>query len=131
MRNLCSMAPYEKLRAWQETHQLVLNVYGTTESWPSRELYGLTSQARRAAFSIAANISEGVAKRGQREFRRFLDMALGSMSELSYILLVARELGLLDKEKWESLDAQRNRAGKLLWRLYEAVQRRAQTQDGR
>jgi four helix bundle protein len=121
------MPPYENLRAWQEAHRLVLSVYRATESWPSRELYGLTSQARRAAFSIAANISEGVAKHGPREFRRFLDIALGSTSELSYVLRVARDLALVSETDWEQLESQRDLAGKLLWRLYESVRRRAET----
>jgi four helix bundle protein len=97
---------------------VVLSVYRTTEAWPNREQYGLTSQARRAAFSIAANIAEGVAKRGEREFRRFLDIAIGSSSELCYVLRVALDLGLLSESKWEELEKQRNAAGKLLWRLY-------------
>jgi four helix bundle protein len=125
------MPPYEKLRAWQEAHRLVLSVYRATESWPARELYGLTSQARRAAFSIAANISEGVAKRGRREFRRVLDIALGSTSELSYVLRVARDLALFSESNWERLESQRDLAGKLLWRLYESVRGRGETQGGR
>jgi four helix bundle protein len=125
------MAPYEKLRAWQEAHKLVLSVYRATESWPTREMYGLTSQARRAAFSIAVNITEGVARRGQREFRRFLDLGLGSTSELSYILRVARDLGMLSPSDWDRLEGQRDLAGKLLWRLYESVRRRAEAQGGR
>jgi four helix bundle protein len=125
------MAPFENLRAWQEAHQLVLGVYRATESWPTREMYGLTSQARRAAFSIAANIAEGVAKRGQREFRRFLDIALGSSSELCYILRVARDLALLSEGECEKLEHQRDQAGKLLWRLYESVRRQSETHVGR
>ena len=119
------MAPYEKLRAWTASHQVVLTVYRATESWPQRELYGLTSQARRAAFSIAANIAEGVAKRGEREFRRFLDFALGSSSELCYVLRVARDLGLLQESNWQELETQRNAAGKLLWRLYQTARGRS------
>ena len=125
------MPPFEDLRAWRLSHQVVLGVYRATTGWPARELYGLTSQARRAAFSIAANISEGVAKRGQREFRRFLDNALGSTSELCYILLVARDLELLSRHEWDVLEQQRDLAGKTLWRLYESVSRKAQTRDSR
>lgn len=94
-------------------------------------MYGLTSQARRAAFSIAANISEGVAERGQREFRRFLDVALGSTSELGYVLRVARDLALITESDWERLEKQRDLAGKLLWRLYDSVRRRSEKDDGR
>ena len=94
-------------------------------------MYGLTSQARRSAFSIAANLAEGVSKRGQREFRRFLDIALGSTSELCYFLRLAHDLSLLSTTEWERLEGQRNHAGKLLWRLYESVRRQAETQDSR
>ena len=114
------MAPYEKLRAWQASHQVVLQVYRATETWPKREIYGLSSQARRAAFSVAANIAEGVAKRGEREFRRFLDIAIGSSSELR----VARDLEFLSKSAWEDLEKGRDTAGKLLWRLYLAARGR-------
>jgi four helix bundle protein len=76
------MRPYEDLRAWQLAHELVLAVYRSTRTWPSTERYALSSQARRAAFSVAANIVEGAANGGQKEFRRFLDMSIGSISEL-------------------------------------------------
>ena len=119
------MAPYERLRAWKHSHQVVLDVYRATAIWPRHELYGLTIQARRAAFSIAANIAEGAAKRGAREFRRFLDIAIGSSSELSYTLRVALDLGMLSRKDWEKLEAERNAAGKQLWRLYESVGNKA------
>jgi four helix bundle protein len=85
------------------------------------EKYGLTSQARRAAFSAAANIAEGSAKRGSREFRRFLDISLGSLAELSYIFLLARELGYLKAEIWGEIEALRDHAGRLTWGLYRAL----------
>lgn len=74
------MKRYERLEAWHATHQLVLLTYRVTKSFPREELYALTSQARRAAFSAAASIAEGSAKKGPREFRRYLDIAVGSLS---------------------------------------------------
>ena len=71
-------------------------IYSSTEGWPKRELYGLTAQTRRAALSVPTNIAEGAAKRGPRELRRYLDIALGSLSELSYLLFFSKERGLLD-----------------------------------
>ena len=65
------MMPYKKLTAWQEAHALALAIYEATDAFPKTERYGLTSQLRRAGFSVAANIAEGVAKRGDRESRRF------------------------------------------------------------
>jgi len=113
--------PYERFRAWQACDQLVVAVYRATERLPRHELYGLTSQARRAAFSAAANIAEGSAKSGRREFRRYLDIALGSLSELSYTLRLCRTLEYLDNDDWHDLDRLRCNASRLTWSLYEAV----------
>lgn len=115
------MMPYERLLAWQRAHRLVLETYKSTASWPRHELYGLTSQARRAAISIPINIAEGSAERGSREFRRFLDIALGSLSELAYCLHLARDLDYLSAQKWKEMDTMRDDAGQLIWRLYRAV----------
>lgn len=115
------MKRYERLEAWQAAHQLVLRTYRVTKTFPREELYGLTSQARSAAFSVAANIAEGSAKRGPREFRRYLDIALGSLSELSYIFRLVKELDLIESAKWSELDQARERAGRLTWGLYRSV----------
>jgi four helix bundle protein len=115
----------KNLKAWLACHELVLAVYRETRSWPGTEQYGLTSQARRSAYSAAANIAEGAAKRGTREFRRFLDISLGSLSELSYILQLARELHYLKPEVWGQVEAIRDHAGRLTWGLYRAVARKA------
>ncbi len=117
------MLPYQRFRAWQVSHQLVLAVYRATGTWPPGERFELTSQARRAAYSIPMNIAEGSAKRGPREFRRFLDIALGSASELSYCLLLGRDLGYLPEDEWAGLDLLRDRAGRLVWKLSRAVTR--------
>jgi four helix bundle protein len=117
------MLPYERFAAWQRCHELVLAVYRVTASFPKDERYGLTSQARRAAFSAAANIAEGSAKRGLGEFRRYLDISIGSLSELAYILQLASELNLLTDKDRQALNALRARAGFLTWRLYEKVRR--------
>ena len=98
------MMPYERLDAWRVCHELVLSVHRETRGFPSDERYGLTAQLRRAAFSAAANIAEGSAKRGSAEFRRFLDIALGSLAEVAYGLMLARDLGYLNAAKWKQLD---------------------------
>ena len=115
------MAPYERFAAWRECHALALEVYRATRSFPREELYGLTSQARRAAFSAAANIVEGSARRGSAEFRRFLDISLGSLTELGYTLRISRELGLLAEDGWGPLNDLQNRARFLTWKLYVSV----------
>ena len=118
------MMPYERFRAWRACDDLVVLVYRVTGGFPSHERYGLVSQARRAAVSAAANIAEGSAKRGATEFRRFLDIAMGSLTEVSYLLQVARKLEYLTAEQWGELETMRSRAGKLTWRLYQAVSKR-------
>ena len=118
--------PYERLKAWQECHKLVLETYRATKSFPKEELYGLTSQTRRAAFSAAANIVEGSAKHSPREFRRFLDVTIGSLAELGYAFRVARELELLPSSDWDKLEDLRRRAGFLTWRLYGSLVDRGQ-----
>lgn len=117
--------PYEKFEAWRVSHRLVLTTYATTEEWPKHELYGLIAQVRRAACSVPMNIAEGAAKKGNREFRRYLDISLGSLSEVSYCLLLGRDLGYLSESEWRELDELRNRCGQLVWGLYQAVQKKA------
>lgn len=119
------MKPYERLDAWHAAHALVLLTYKATRSFPRDELYGLTSQARRAAFAIAANIAEGSAKKGSREFRRYLDISVGSLSEFAYLLRLVKDLGYLDEASWTALDQQRDKVGQLTWGLYRSIRRAA------
>src|SRR5947208_16705248 len=100
------MGPHKRFLAWQECHKLVIAVYRATEAFPKHELYGLTSQARRAAFSGAVNIVEGASRKGRNELRRFLDISLGSLSEHEYALEVAVELGYLENVVYSGLKAQ-------------------------
>src|SRR4051812_17149956 len=118
----CTMLSHERFEAWKLCHELVLAVYRSTASWPTHERYGLTSQIRRAAVSAAANIAEAAAKKGSREFRRYLDIALGSLAETSYLLKLGKDLSLISPEDWEALDGLRKRAGGLTWRVARALQ---------
>ena len=115
------MLPYERFDAWHSCHALTILIYRVTRAWPREELHGLVSQARRAAFSAAANICEGSARRGPRELRRFLDIALGSLSELAYIVRLASDLGLLTPFEYAELENLRSRAGKQVWGLYRSA----------
>jgi four helix bundle protein len=119
------MMRYEGLRAWQAAHELALHIYRMTDRWPREERFGLTTQLRRAALSTPTNIAEGAAKRGPREFRRFLDTALGSLSEVSYLLRFSRDYGVLTPHDWWSVEALRSEVGRLTWRLYIVVSRQA------
>ncbi len=107
----------------QPPPQLALLVCAGTERWPAPERYQITSQVRRAALSIPTNISEGAAKRGKTEFRRFLDIARGSLSELTYLLHFSKDRGLVDEETMARLDLLRNQTGKLTWGLYSSLGR--------
>jgi four helix bundle protein len=115
------MVPYERFDAWRIAHQLALSIYTETQSWPVNERYGITAQVRRAALSAPTNIAEGSAKRGNRELRRYLDISLGSLSEVSYLLRFSKDRGILSQERFVELDELRNRAGQLTWRLYESL----------
>jgi four helix bundle protein len=84
---------FQDLLVWQKAHAFVLEVYKRTASFPGREIYGLTSQMRRAAISIAANIAEGFAKRGKPDKVRFMNIAEGSLEESRYYLILSQDLG--------------------------------------
>ena len=115
------MQPYERFEAWQFAHKLNLATHRITVSWPVAERYGLTAQVRRCAFSVVANMVEGSAKRGRREFARFLDISIGSLAELSYAYRFAREVGYLAEEEANELEALRESTARLTHRLYQAV----------
>lgn len=87
---------FQELIVWQKAHQLVLNVYRLSKTFPREEIYGLTSQFRRAAISVAANIAEGFKKRGRADKVRFMNVAEGSLEECRYYLILTRDLGYGD-----------------------------------
>ena len=94
---------FEDLVIWQRAHTLVLAVLRSTNGFPREIRFELTSQLRRAAVSVASNIAEGHSRRGDRAFASFVDVAVGSAGELEYLLLLARDLGCLDKERHAAL----------------------------
>jgi len=98
------MQDFKKLKVWQKAHSLAVAIYQATEMFPKDELYGLTSQIRRSCVSIPANIAEGCGRGGNTEFNRFLQIALGSATELEYHLLLANKLKFLNLANYEELD---------------------------
>ncbi len=98
------MQDFRQLQVWQKSHALTLDIYRATVNLPREELYGLTSQIRRAASSIPANIAEGCGRNGDAELKRFLQIAMGSASELEYHLLLARDLSYLEDADYERLN---------------------------
>lgn len=98
------MKDFRDLQVWRKAHLLTLSSYRATEAFPKAETYGITIQIRRCAASIAANIAEGCGKRGNSEFRRFLNIASGSASELEYHFLLARDLTFLNELDYQRLN---------------------------
>jgi four helix bundle protein len=96
---------FRDLSVWRKAHQLTLAVYRATARFPKQETYGLTSQLRRSAASICANVAEGCGRGGNAEFARFLQMAMGSASETEYHLLLAHDLGHFDDVAHRHLEA--------------------------
>ena len=115
------MQDYKKLEVWQKAHMLVLEVYEATRSFPKDELYGLTSQIRRACASIPSNIAEGCGRGGNKELCQFLKSALGSSNELEYQLLLAYDLKLLNINEHNTLDELLNEIKAMLIRLIKVV----------
>lgn len=98
------MRNFKELKVWQKSHNLTLSVYKATDSFPREEVYGLTSQIRRASVSIPANIAEGCGRHGEAELSRFFQIAMGSASELEYHLLLAHDLGFLKESDYHQLE---------------------------
>ena len=98
------MRDFRQIRVWEKAHQFTLEVYKVTAQFPKEELYGLTSQLRRASASIAANIAEGFGRGGNVELARFLQIAIGSAYEVEYHILLAKDLGFIGKESNELLN---------------------------
>lgn len=84
---------FEDLLVWQKAHRFVIEVYNYTRNFPREEVYGLTSQFRRSAVSIAANIAEGFKKRGEKDKAKFMNTAQGSLEECRYYLILSDDLG--------------------------------------
>ena len=97
------MRDFTQLRVWERSHRLTLAVYKATAAFPREEQYGLKSQMRRCCASVPANIAEGCGRGSNADLARFLQMALGSASELQYQLLLARDLSLMNPHDFEDL----------------------------
>jgi len=96
---------FREQKIWQKGHNLVLKIYKVTRKFPREELYGLISQMRRAGVSIPANIAEGCGKKGDADFARFLQISMGSASELEYYVLLSHDLSYLSTEESQTLTA--------------------------
>ncbi len=119
------MRPHEKLDVWKRAIDFVVAVYKLTDRFPRDEKFGLTSQIRRAAVSVPANIAEGAARQSPKEFRYFLSNAQGSVSELATEILIARRLGFVTEAAFSSANAELNSIGLMILGLSRSVERKA------
>ena len=115
---------YEELEVWQEAMNLVTLVYTHSRGFPREEMYGLTSQVRRAAVSVPSNIAEGQGRRSTREFLNHLSMARGSLLEVETQIKIAQRLGYLANEPPRAVLDQTRTVGRLLNGLIRALDKK-------
>lgn len=99
------MRDFKQIKAWHKGHELTLYIYEITKSFPREELFGITSQMRRAAYSIPSNIAEGCGRDSEAELARFMIISMGSASEIEYFALLAKDLTYISPAQFQDLDA--------------------------
>jgi len=115
------VAPYRTLKAWQHAQRLAIECAKATTKFPQYEQSGMADQLRRASYSVVLNIAEGSARRGSREYRRFLDQANGSLAEVETLLGLARELDYLQPAEFGRLEALATETEKTLFGLLRKI----------
>jgi len=122
------MRNYRDLQVWSKAHNLTLELYRVSQKFPRDEIYGITSQLRRAAVSIGANLAEGCGRRTANELARFVRIALGSASELDYHLLISRDLGFMSGDDFASASAALTEVRKMLTSFLQSVEEQIEVQ---
>ncbi len=112
---------FRELLVWQRSHELALSIYRITEGFPRHEIFGLTSQMRRSAVSIPANIAEGCGRGSQAELARYTEIARGSASELEYPVYFARDLGYLEEAPAQQISERVDHVEKMLSRFKQRL----------
>jgi len=112
---------WANLEVWKNSDDLAFQVYKVTRSFPKEEIYGITSQIRRAALSIPTNLVEGYSRKGDKELSRFVNISLGSLAETKYLLYFSNRLGYIKGQDYKKLKDGYDLLGKLFWRFYKAV----------
>ncbi len=112
---------YKKLTVWHKADELAFQVYVATKKFPKEEIYGITSQLRRAALSVPTNIVEGYGRGGKKELRQFLNIALGSLAEAKYLLDFCSRLKYLGTEAHKRLQDLAEEVGRVLWKFYKSL----------
>jgi four helix bundle protein len=118
------MHKYKDLRIWQLSMVLAEDVYRLTENFPRTEMYGLQSQLRRSAVSVASNIAEGAGRNGPREFNQFVGIASGSLAELDTQLQLATRFGFLDKEDIEDVEMNIDVLQKMMYNFQQQLRQK-------
>ena len=108
------MQDFRNLQVWQKSHELALEIYKISKSFPNHELYGIIGQIRRSMVSIPTNIAEGCGRGSDADFKRFIQIAIGSSSETEYLLLLSKDLGYINKEEYNRLNTKINEIKKML-----------------
>ena len=116
------MRNYRDLEVWEKSHKLTIDLYKLSRAFPKEELYGLTSQLRRAAVSIGANLAEGCGRRTAPELARFVRLAMGSASELDYHLLLCRDFKFVTVDEYERQSKELTRIRKMLFGLLTSIE---------
>ena len=115
------MKDYKNLQVWEKSHQFILDVYKATLNFPKNELYGLTSQVRRAAVSIPTNLAEGCGRRTDGELAQFAQIAAGSASEMDYLLFLCHDLKYIEDDNYTALSSQLVEIRKMLTSLLKTL----------
>lgn len=113
---------FKNIVAWQKADDLAVKIYEVTSRYPKQEVYGLTSQMRRAAVSVPANIAEGAARGHKKEYLQFLYVALSSLAEVAYYLHLSQRLGYLSEDAYRDCSKLQEEAAKTLQGLIHALQ---------
>lgn len=115
------MKNFRDLKVWERAHGLTLKIYRLTKTFPTQEQYGITSQIRRAAVSVPANIAEGCGRGSDNDFARFLEIAFASASELEYLLLLSKDLELIDSSSHGNITAEVEEVKRMLYSLIQKL----------
>ena len=112
---------YKNLEVWKKADALAKAIYKETLDFPKDEVYGITSQLRKAALSVPLNIVEGTGRQSKKELKQFANIALGSLAETEYLLEFCKDVGYLGEEDFLTLESLRRETGKLLWGFYKSL----------
>ena len=113
---------WKDLKVWQKSHSLALSIYKATVGFPKEEIYGLTSQVRRSAVSVATNIVEGHSRKTTKDFIHFLYNSRGSLEETRYLILLAQELTFLSADEYDALEEQASEVSRMLNAMIPALE---------